>query len=384
MLEDLRKFYTPTSNYIYNQLSKWNLMLKNIYLKMQEVTKRYENTTILAPTNGARLLDRILRTADCKWMSERYDNFYIYNTQIPSLIDHYKTVVLHPSIEGKMYKNLFSFSSIKDINEYIILPEDNDWLKFLPIEKRDYKDWNYVQPLTLWWNDSPEQTFDIISMGNLRFHHYPPALSMWILDIPALVLKAVQYFRSFPNGNLDVYIKDVFKDIPKMSMDMWIFKLQRDAVKIVLENKTLESVLSLYKTRMSTYSYIGPNLEEALKELIVLFNEVKKGAIKPLYIFSILINFLKLILDLDVKYNLSHFHQYKAMLLIRDIPYIDYVLDVYSLHPELPITKELRIKMKLLISKWKNDIPLSYIKSQHHREYIQKYLNKWQDFCLKQ
>ena len=384
MLENLKKFCISTSNYTYNQLSKWNLLNGNVFLKMEEVTKRYENTAILAPTNGALFLERILKVADPRWMAERYDNFYIYNTQIPSLLDHYKTTVLHPSINGKMYRNLFSFSTIKEINEYVVLPEDNDWLQFLPLESKDYTAWKHVQPLTLWWNDSYEQTFDIISVGNLRFYIYAPNFSMWILDTPALVLKAVQYFRSFPDGNIDVYIKDVIKKIPEMLMKLWFFKLQRDAVDIVLEKKTLQDILSLYKTRMSTYSYIGPNLEEALEELIVFFNGIKNGIIKPIQAFGLSIKFSSDVNDLETKYNLSHFHQYKAMLLLRDIPYIDYVIDVYSLNPDLPMTKELKLKLKLLISKWKNDIPLSFIKSELNREYIKRYLNKWQEFTAKQ
>ena len=384
MLEDLKKFFVSTTQFTYNQLAKWNMLIKNVQLKMSGVTQRYENTTVLAPTNGANFLDRLLRVADARWMSQRYDNFYIYNTQIPLLLEHYKIAALHPSMEGKMYKNLFSFSSISNINEYIILPEDNDWLRFLPISEENYANWNYVNPLTLWWTDSPEQTFDIVSMGNLRYYIYPPELSIWILDIPSLILKAVQYFRTLENGTIDIFLKDVFKVIPKMEMDLWIFKLQRHAVKIALGKESLSDVLSLYKKRESTYSYIGPNLEDALKEYINLFNEVKKGVIRPIQALSLIYRLQTLSRILEIQYNLSHFYQYKAMLLIRDIPYIDFVVDVYSLVPDFPMTRELILKLKNLLVKWKNDIPLTLIKNQSHREYIKKYLDRWQEFCYKQ
>ena len=384
ILESLSPFYTcgTTVDRIFN---KWHLLKQRVGEKRTQLTMRYLNLSVLPETNGVRKLKSILALAEPKWMANRYNDFYIYTTQIPTILSDCKTIfsVAHG---GKTYTNMFSFSSVAPVKEYITLPVDNDSLKSLPLGS-DYNYWSDVHPLTLWWHTSLEQTFDLFSTGNLRFHNSPPKLVFWMLDIPALILKAVQFFKA---GGVDInlYIKDVISNVTYNAEYHWYFKLQKEAVKIALKEKTVEDVLKEYTREETNYSYTGPLLKDALLELVDTYELVTKGNFRPMGMFSmffykpaITFSLMDPIFNLSLKYNLSHFHQYKCMLILRDIPYVDYIVDVYRLKPDGINTLNFKKKLKSIIFKWKQDAPLNYIQDASMQAYIKTYLNKWTDFA---
>lgn len=385
MLEALRQFYPPVP--ITRNIPQWNMFTQQVHNKQVMLTDRYRNLSIPPVTGGLKVLERILRIAEPKWMAGRYDNFYILTTQIPWIMNDCKSVFAF-SQGGKTYKNLFAFAAnSRAISEYVIPPDDNDWLKYLPVHLKDYSAWMPLQPLTLWWHDSIEQTFDLFSSGYLRFHADAPSFVYWILDIPTLVMKAVQYFRVNADIPLTRYIQtEVLSHLTDQMESTWYFMLHKSAVKIALGELSLSEVIDHYRQRQTQYSYVGTKLDEAMRDILNIYEDIKKGALKALPVLSVPFfrgkSFVDLATAIPLKYNLSHMSQYQAMRLLRDIPLLDYLVNMYRLNPGDHMSSQFRERFRVLLFKWKANIPLSMIKIEAQRIWIKRHLDAWTEFCM--
>lgn len=384
MLETLKPFYSSVP--VTRNIPQWDMFVQQVGAKRVTLTDRYLNQSTVPPMNGLRALEKILRIADPKMMAEKYNNFYILTTQVPWILQDVKQAMAL-SNGGKTYTNLFAIAmGSTPAKEYVIPPDDNDWLKYLPVHVTDYASWREITPLTLWWHDSPEQTFDLFSSGYLRFHADPPTFVYWILDIPTLILKAVQYFRAYPRETLSKFIQtEVIGKITAQEERCWLFMLHVSALLVQLGYVELEKVLSYYRQRQTQFSYIGPKLDDALRDILNVYADVQRGALRAINALSIpffeRMSFSQIASSIPLKYNLSHYQQYQALRLFRDIPLLDYLVLIYSLNMNDPLTRQFKDRFRVLLVKWLNTVPLSSIKNEAQRNWIQEHMEGWKKFC---
>lgn len=385
MLDSLKDYIKPIV--LPARFPQWQQYISVLHIRQQQFQKRYTQLQVPPYSAGLQMLERILRLADIERLSVIGDNFYLYMTQIPLLLDDTRTV-FDAARNGRTYHRLFAFSQADlNLSEYVISPEDNDWLKILPMTSSNYSDWESTRPLKLLWYDGMEQTFDMFTTGQLRFHTTVPQFVYWILDVPTLILKAVNWYKNNKNKvELNKYIQtEVFGAVPDDTEFLWYFKLHNAAVDVALETRTRESVLELYPRAQSQYGYIGPRFAETFDEITGLYRNVANGSSTPNAIFGFPFfvdgkSFYDVVTRLFDTCDVSHHGQFKHLRLLRDIPYIDYVCKVFALSPARPNVQGFKSRFQVLLNKWKNNIPLTLIHNQEHRALIARKLEAWSKY----
>lgn len=387
MLATLAPFYRKISGLRVTPV--WNNYIKMIDEKCNQLTNRYLNMQYTPITNGTKYLEAILRIADPEDMAKKKNNFEILTTYIPNILDDIKSIS-KMSDGGKSYNNMFTFSSGNHgIPEYLTTPDDNDWLRILPMTDTNYSQWKHIQPLSLLWYGSMEQTFDLFTTGNLRFHTDPPIFVSWCLDVPSLILKAVQYYRSSINNKSHLHYLHigVLPYITAQLKRLWLFKLHHSAVKVVSGELKLEWIIEQYQQRQTQYSYVGPKLEELLREMTEMYLNVKQGAYRALNVLSLdfypdpvtseMHSFTDLCEELHQHVDVSHFVRYQALRMMRDMHFLEYLLGVYRLNPDDPQSIQFLIRFKQLLVRFKTTVTMAFFKNPYHKEYFEGILNNW-------
>lgn len=386
MLDALKYFYRPTNQS--RIIPIWKQYVLNGKQQQDILKKRYLSEDLYSNQGGNKLLSFILREADIPFLAKFNDDFYVYSTQVIPMVQQFKNI-FDLARSGKAYKDMFIKKHSSPPWEYIVPVDDNDWLTIFPMES-SFPFWDKLQPLVLWDHDSSEYTLDMMN-GVLRFHNQDPSYVLWLLDITTLIMKALKFhqfrkeFTTLPGFEnqytIETFIRHHVTDaIQNNNVHLWYFKLHRLAVNIVLGFETIDKVNELGKRSQGQYGSIGARFKETMDELIDFYTEIQKGSLLPQVILNIKFfhdctkSFSDICRDIPVYYDIPHLSQYRYLRLLRDLPYLEYMIRVYMLNPKSNQYRNLMVRLYSLSSKWMNEIPFTTIKNINHRAVIKSKL----------
>ena len=368
MLEELSQYYR--AGVTERTFPRYRQYVEQVHMRARELSKRVLSLRQITPTIGNQLLVNLIKIIDPCDLLRRGDDFYIYSTQVDTIIDSVKTIYNVP-MSGKMFQKCFTLGAQNAIvQDYVLIPKDNDLLKFAPMGA-PYQQWKRYYPLKLWYHDSPEQTLDVFSAGGIyRFHEVSPSFCVWMLDLTLFIVRTVAYFRADPTltrEHYSSYIRDeVLVSLVQDSVDLWFLKLHDAALRISLGEISLDDVLQQYTRTQTQYSYIGSMLPPVLREIVELYNLVKDRSMRPREFLGLQIfrgcttSMSSLISEIPLRYAISHHAQCRVYRVLRDMPYMDYLIRLYTLA---------------------NSTQLSYIKNEYHREIIADAFYRWKKFA---
>ncbi len=381
MLTQLQFYYRP-SNQV-RLLPQWNQFTESLVPQQEQIKKRFMDITTLPTTAGTQILRFIMKEADVPFLTNQDDDFYLYTTQIPGIMAGTKHL-FDLARNGKAYRNLFIYQNSNPIWEYLVSVDDNDWLKYLPLGK-EYPAWQDIQPLKLWWTDSDEYTLDMIT-GYLRYRTDPPSMVLWMLDIPALIMKAVAWYRwqrkyGVDAPDLSSFIQtEVLSFILTDMINNWYFKLQQLALDIQLGVKPEQVLTEMSIRSQSQWGSVGGRFKASMEYLGKHYEKVATGELHPRAIMSQKFyqrgttSMIDILNQIDLKYDIPRQAPFIYLRLIRDLPYLEYMIRLYQLETRRnPGSTEYRNLMERLFSlttKWKNTVPFTSIKNTLHRTFV--------------
>lgn len=373
MLDALLPFLeSVSSSLVYPQ---WTQYVSTIENKKVQCQARLMSLRQLTVHKGTQLLLDFLR----RWRPDELcllgDDFYIYRTQADDLCNS----VVKSNVGGLYYYNFFTMAQ-SSIVDHLLFPLDNDVLRRAPLG-RNYGVWRDYHPFRLYYHDSLEQTLDMYSAGGIvRFHDYPPTYTVWTLDLKGMLLKAVVYMREYKKGPEDylTFIKEGLYDcILDDLLLIWYFNVQNHAVRISLGETSLEAVTSLYQRQEGPSGYIGGQFAYMIKVMVDLYNKIRDRLVKPEDCFSMpLIGHISMKTWIKTRDRLSSHLQDKVYRLVRDLPYLEYILRVFSLVPESTSTRTVKEIVKRELYRWMLGTPLSYVHPDSLRLFIKDRLSR--------
>lgn len=376
MLQALSHFYRHSDQT--RLVPQWDLFVNSLKPQQDVIIQRHSRVT-LQYTDGFLKLRRILREADLDFLVKQ-DNFYIYSTQINRIVNE-QSNLFDLARSGRAYTNLFVHSTSRLTNEYLVSLDDNDSLKYLPMVD-DYSAWKNIRPLKLWWHDSEEYNLNFMT-GYFTFLNEEPRSVLWLLDMPALILKAVNWYRKQPNKDvlIDFFIRDeILIPVLKDLIDLWYIKIHLLTMNIVLGKYPKEQIDTLYVRSQSQWGSMGSRFKEICNVLIDYYTKVSTSELHPRAALSCKFfnnkttSIRDIIFDIPIKYDISHQPMYEYLRLIRDLPYLEYLLKIYQIeligNPGSVEFKNLIARLNTLLTKWKNKNPIGMIKNTNHRAFV--------------
>lgn len=368
MLEYMNLYYTKDRKTILTP--EWNQFVNSIYLHSEEIRNTYlknANRGYMSP--GRSMLLKLLRIADIPSLARMNDNYYICSTQMDDIIRDCKNVIMDSRM-GQSFRGMFMTPNPQlerggeHNNELFIMTDDNNPYSYLPLDCKDIDRWNeQVSPLVLWdYDPGYEQTFDVLTKGQLRFKQTAPAKSLWLIDMYGFILKAVQYYRVYRDNNHVNYLNSIFGDVIKWSLFIWLKKILDG---LTYEDMTYDTLTN--KGRLITnYTYISVRYKQAFDEIRDIYSSIRKGTVRPstflqLPLFMVpnkgMQSFATFVSSWEEMYNLSHSGKYDYWLTVRDIPWITHMCLIYNLvEGTYELRRKFMLEIRRLRDRWKQRI----------------------------
>ena len=352
MLEDMKRFLLPTNPII---IPQWNQHINELKLRKEELKRRFLNF-YGADSKALRILKHICANVDIEYLdtlTNDYDRYLYYFVTFNNRNEN----VFNPTIYGKQYHHTFYKRTFFNTLEYLIPTGDNDYIKILPFDST-WDEWSKLKPVVLWYNDSNEFSLDILN-DQVKYRFDQPLWATIFIDCCMLGMMYYAYLKKAPYIDDEKTIhnflhKHVFSKFFDDLEDIWLFNQFKLVVNSVTEEQKIEEFNHLYV-------YQGGRQKEANTRLHNRLVEVKNGNVKPGGILSSHLLFTGSILN-KINYGFEyldteHLRQYEFTRILKDIPYLEMILKLYSFRPDHSSYQELTRTLRVMLHRYKINRP---------------------------
>lgn len=361
----LAPYYTGKSPKILIRLQSY---IRTLDTQLQRYKTQFDQAPG-AETKSVELLERLICTSDINTLLTMPDMFYQYTNGIFPILEeltgmfdplsnagHVTDFIITPRGHPKEY--LVPVSSESIFNDY---PFDQDWSL-----------WQSVRPLHILYMDTNELTFQAYD-DRLHFLHEPPPLTIFSLDVSAMILMYLSYLKAHDITE--------FGDDEKLELPKWIHRhvifptLLEESVtwwtlaqykKCILEASPVIGTFQDYAWVSATYGRVGSEYPQAIDDIDSLITQAQRGTttVEQSLASLILPNHSTLVERYHMlkRYcQVSELTQYRWISYLRDKLYLDLTLALALMFPDFPQTSQLMNYTQREISLFKMSHPWNRI-----------------------
>lgn len=361
--------YTPRT------LTHWSQYLSTLKLQKNDLRTRFINSYGVE-SRGFRLLHQVLNTVEIEYLKNQTNDFHRYiNWFFP--MRNVSNRIFYPIETGRAYRKVFYKKTIFAPTEYICPTLNVDHLSTLPLGK-SWTDWECIQPVHLWYNDSIEYTLNILQ-NQVSYKYNPPGHALIFVDVIALMFKYYKYMTSdiaeaskTPHEFLHKHVYSFFfQDI----QNSWILNQLLLCVEFTNSDTNVQQLIE-----DKQYGYLGARYVEAMSSMVDILKDIKDGNLRVNSLLSSNLFPTGSLIDrieFSFKYlDVEYLRQYTYILLLRDIPVVDLIIKLYQWRIDTPAYKTLAKDLLQLLKRYKNNKPWSRIYDSSIRLYISDWVDK--------
>jgi hypothetical protein len=359
LLETIYRYYENVASKGSTPLSKFEYYIMSLTNKKLQLIDRLEKNFI-TEIPGARLIKHILGLVE-----QNILNTYI--TDIDKLINYFlpnKDLFdgIYDTIRtNKTYHRLFcSPNNVFDPEEFILPISKANYIDELPLDK-PWAYWQNEKAVRVINHDSNEYTLDI--KNGLRFYIDPPFFIIIGIDSIVLTFMYHKYLEAnkeeeFP---LQTFIYK-FVLIPLLNdlQDIWIRNQINQIIDIVKSGEYEKiDTLSDNVRNFSDYNYIGSNYKGVIKELTEPIKKLQQGnfnvksVLESLHLSNPIVSLYDHMTTVYNECRLPELKQYEASMYLRDMLDVKLLLKLFLLNDSSSETKNLLIRIRRDLARFK-------------------------------
>lgn len=375
MLTDLRSHFKDFTPKI---IPQWSQYLYSLRLQKRQLSTRFLNQYGYEP-RGFRILKQILDSLDVEHLVKQPNDFARYfNGLLPARLNANR--LLQPVEYGRAYRKVFYKKGLFATNEYLCPVDDVDHIKILPFD-RPWEEWEKVKPVHLWYHDSNEYSLNLLT-GSVVFKYQNPTYAIVFVDVISLLFKYYKYLITPMVGEektLHSFIhKHVYNSFFDDLQNTWILNQILICSNIVDSKSEMDVITTDLQPSDRQFGYIGGRYTEAMEHLTKAFMDVRLGKIR---VNSLLCSELlpsgSIIdrIEYSLKYlDVAHRNQLRYIRILRDMPIIDLIIQMYSWRSDVELYKSLRRELRYIVRRYINSKPWSKIYDSAIRTHIKDWL----------
>jgi hypothetical protein len=379
MLRVIHKYIRKASP---RSLVKWSQHLDNLKAYQQEHVRRY----LASPgseSGAVKLLRHVLNFVDYDVLRKYNDDYSRYSRYITHIREDLNNI-FDPANKGLSFNNMFiSKTHVYPASEYLFPIDDIDHIKLLPFNQ-DFSAWKNLKPVVLWHHNSPELCQNLLK-DQVQFRYIPPTYSIAFIDVVTLTFMYFKYLEGQPRHMFqwasrqfihEFVIKNFYEDV----LDIWLTQ----QLSVIAQCETKEDVERVCRYAMSSmenrYGYVGGRYSEASMELFNELNLVKAGNITVSSLLSSRLypssSFLDRLNRMDTWLEVPDLRQYRYLRLLRDMPYLDIIVNFYKFIPNIVDVQAFIRELKLECRKIVMDKTFASIRNPAARLHAQESFSK--------
>lgn len=306
-------------------------------------------------SQGIRLLRKILADAYIDILLQKPDDYSRYIDVVRNIRDDLEDI-FDPNSTGIQHRGVFVHQSM-GCEEFIFPIQRADLMGQLPMDQ-GWDAWSSVRAVRLLDADTQELSLHF-THDQLVFQKHYPTRAVIGIDVETLVLQYVHYCLEHPEIRrlpVPVYLhRYVMIGLLEDLQVLWLRNRYHDVLTnpIYARSTRIDVNEHIYD---NLYGYIGTQYPAAMQEVFSLFKTCKRGSVTPEVVLSSLrtltydiASYLK---DLNTTAQVDDGRQTLWYEYLRDIRWVEFILDLYLLQPGFAQTINL---IRLL----KRDLPLA-------------------------
>lgn len=384
MLTTLQSHFRQTTP---KTIPKWSQYLESLQLQKSQLQTRFLNS-YGTESRGFRILKQIIDQLDTDmiiYLEKQPDDFARYlNGFMPMQRNSIR--LFQPTESGRAYRNVFYDKGIFATNEYFCPVDDVDHLFTLPFTK-SWEEWDKVQPVHLWYHDSPEYSLNLIK-AKVHFKYQNPSYAIIFVDVIALLFKYYKYMTTRIIGeeekSLHNFIHNhVFKFFFSDLQNIWILNQILLCSNVVDLTQDIDAITTQIQLSNRQYGYIGGRHTEAIESLLRAFDEVRDGKVRVNSLLSFDLLPTGSVIDrIHYAFNyldVAHVQQYKYMRILRDMPIIDLLIQMHGWRADTETYKSLTKALRVVLQRLQVNKPWSKIYDSSIRMHIKDWIDRTLD-----
>lgn len=375
MLTSLRSHFKLSTPRI---IPQWSQYLESLNLQKRQLKTRFLNSHGYE-SRGFRLLKQITDLIDPDFISyllKQPDDYARYlNGFLPLARESAR--LFQPVESGRAYRKMFYEKGLFSTSEYFCPVDDVDHLSTLPMEE-GWESWTEVQPVHLWYNDSPEYTMNVLK-GRVEYKYTNPTFAIIFVDTIALMFKYYKYMTSQidlgTEKTLHKFIHEhVFSFFFEDLQNIWVLNQVLLCTQVPDGEETVDSLMVKIGASNRQYGYVGGRHQEAVEHLLDAMDDVRDGNIRVNSLLSSKLLPSGSIIDriyYSFKYlDVAHTQQLKYMRMLRDMPMVDLLLQMNGWRPDNEIYKSLVRDLRYQLKRLQSSKPWSRIYDSSIRAHL--------------
>lgn len=306
-----------------------------IITQRHSVATGYESPLIV-------LLRNVLNTADITRRQGSSDLDIYTNTLIYT--HHDLNAIFDSTTTGRSFSGLLVPHRTPATTQILIPVSTEDPLAMLPLD-RGWGAWQHLRALRLVECDSLELSFQLLE-DQLLFRTTPPSQLILTLDTTALVLQYLNYLRT-PNAILtqaEYLHRYVVTPLLDDLEDLWLASVYTSTITHTRTN-TLPARCTLASLGDGYWGYPGVEISSGLNELAGLVRMCQGGGITPATVLASLplsnTRVPEYLRHLLIATTLEEARQYLWMEYLRDLRWMQLLIEIYRLQPQYVGTRNL-------------------------------------------
>lgn len=265
--------------------------------------------------------------------------------------------------------DLNGMSNLYGSTQMLLMSNESNYFKFLPMGSRSLKKWYEYTPLNIIYHNSPEYT-TYMNKGTISFSSVLPDYFVLCMDIVLLLMHYCKIcILTDEKIPIELYIKDfLWSNVQSDMKNIWLLNLIYSTIKKTDDMKSDsydkgmligELKSEFLSSNRGYYSFLKNEFENGVSDILKIIEDCSIGKVYP----ETLLNSIKLtngqsliehIKDINEKYYFDDFGNTRWINFMKDLFYIKLMLQVFKLQPRYSETKNLLVSLKSVILSYKN------------------------------